>query len=154
MTFKNKVTELLQSALDQKPNLFLIDFTITESNKITIVLDGDNGVTLQDCMDVSRAIEHNIDRDEFDFGLDVASAGVSTPLKLVRQYKKNVGRNLKVNTTSDVYEAQLVNADDEKITLSWTAREPKKVGKGKETVQKEIEIPYSEIKQAVVTITF
>ncbi|WP_333693126.1 ribosome assembly cofactor RimP [Flavobacterium sp.] len=154
MTFKNKVTELLQSALDQKPNLFLIDFTITESNKITIVLDGDNGVTLQDCMDVSRAIEHNIDRDEFDFGLDVASAGVSTPLKLVRQYKKNVGRNLKVNTASDVYEAQLVNADDEKITLSWTAREPKKVGKGKETVQKEIEIPYSEIKQAVVTITF
>lgn len=154
MTFKNKVTELLQSALDQKPNLFLIDFTITESNKITIVLDGDNGVTLQDCMDVSRAIEHNIDRDEFDFGLDVASAGVSTPLKLVRQYKKNVGRNLKVNTASDVYEAQLVNADDEKITLSWSAREPKKVGKGKETVQKEIEIPYSEIKQAVVTITF
>jgi ribosome maturation factor RimP len=154
MTFKNKVTELLQSALDQKPNLFLIDFTITESNKISIVLDGDNGVTLQDCMDVSRAIEHNIDRDEFDFGLDVASAGVSTPLKLVRQYKKNVGRNLKVNTASDVYEAQLVNADDEKITLSWKAREPKKVGKGKETVQKEIEIPYSEIKQAVVTITF
>ena len=154
MTFKNKVTELLQSALDQKPNLFLIDFTITESNKISIVLDGDNGVTLQDCMDVSRAIEHNIDRDEFDFGLDVASAGVSTPLKLVRQYKKNVGRNLKVNTASEVYEAQLVNADDEKIKLSWSAREPKKVGKGKETVQKEIEIPYSEIKQAVVTITF
>jgi ribosome maturation factor RimP len=73
----------------------------------------------------------------------------------VRQYKKNVGRMLIVkllDTTS--IEAKLVEATDELIALSWEAREPKKVGKGKETVQKRQEIPYSEIKEAIVTVIF
>ena len=73
---------------------------------------------------------------------------------MVRQYKKNVGRTLIVKTNEEKIEAELVDANDEKIVLSWSAREPKKVGKGKETVQKRKEIPYSEIKEAIVTINF
>ena len=94
MTFKEKVTKLLEEGLLEKPSLFLVDLSISESYKITVTLDGDNGVNLQDCIDVSRVIENNLDREEQDFSLEVASAGVSTPLKLVRQYKKKYWQNV------------------------------------------------------------
>lgn len=154
MTFKQQVASLLEKALAERSSLFLIDLTITDTMKIIVTLDGDKGVQLQDCIDISRAIEHNLDRDENDFSLEVASAGLSSPLKLARQFKKNIGRNIKVKTDFNQLEALLTNANDEYITLSWTEREPKKIGKGKETVEKKLELPYSEIKEAIVTITF
>jgi ribosome maturation factor RimP len=154
MTFKEKVSELVNIGLQEKPSLFLVDLVISNSFKITIGLDGDNGVNLQDCIDISRAVENNLDREEQDFSLEVASVGVGTPLKLTRQYKKNVGRTLIVKLFAETIEAELVQANDDFITLAWQAREPKKVGKGKETVSKTKEIPYAEIKEAIVTVTF
>ena len=154
MTFREKVNELLEAGLADKPSIFLIDLTINEAFKVIVTLDGDNGVTLQDCIDISRAIEHNLDREEQDFSLEVASAGVSSPLKHLRQYKKNVGRTLIVKLATETIEAELVEATDTNIVLAWEAREPKKIGKGKETVQKRQEIPYEDIKEAIVTVTF
>ncbi len=154
MTFKEKVCGLLEDGLLEKPTLFLIDLTITESFKIIVTLDGDNGVALQDCIDISRSIDNNLDREEHDFSLEVASAGVSSPLKHIRQYKKNVGRILQVETDNIIIEAKLAEANDDFIVMEWEAREPKKIGKGKETVQKRQEIPYSEIKKAIVIIIF
>jgi len=155
MTFKNKVQELLDVALAERPELFLVDLSINDANKISINLDGDQGVNLQDCIDISRSIENNLDREEQDFSLEVASAGVSSPLKFVRQYKKNIGRTLNVKTnSSDDLEAKLVAADEEKISLEWQAREPKKIGKGKETVQKKVDILYENIKEAIVIVSF
>lgn len=154
MTFKEQVLQLLNEALLEKPEIFLIDFSISDSYKIIVTLDGDNGVILQDCIDISRAIDNNIDREEIDYALEVASVGVGSPLKLVRQYIKNIGRTLIVKTDSETIEAELVDANQDFITLSWSAREPKKLGKGKETVQKKQEIQYSDIKQAVVTVNF
>ena len=154
MAFKDKVNQLLNDGLQEKPEIFLIDLTITDSFKVIVTLDGDNGVALQDCIDISRAIEHNLDREEQDFSLEVASVGVGSPLKITRQYKKNIDRTLIVKLASETLEAQLVAANDEFITLAWEAREPKKIGKGKETVQKRQDIPYSEIKEAIVTVTF
>jgi ribosome maturation factor RimP len=145
MTFKEKVSLLLTEALSEKQSLFLIDLTITDAFKVIVTLDDDNGVVLQDCIDISRVIENN---------LDVASAGVSSPLKHIRQYKKNIGRTLIVKTTTENIEAELVEANDDFVILSWKAREPKKIGKGKETVQKTLEVPYGEIKEAIVTVTF
>ncbi|WP_395051154.1 ribosome assembly cofactor RimP [Flavobacterium sp.] len=154
MTFKEKVNGLLIEGLLEKPSVFLVDLTITDSFKIIVSLDGDNGVVLQDCIDISRVIENNLDREEQDFSLEVASVGVGSPLKFVRQYKKNVGRTLIVKLATETIEAELVEANDNFIILSWKAREPKKIGKGKETVQKRQEIPYTEIKEAIVTVTF
>ena len=154
MAFRDKISDLLEEGLKEKPSLFLVDLTITEAFKVMVTLDGDNGVNLQDCIDISRAIDNNLDREEQDYSLEVASAGVSTPLKLVRQYRKNIGRTLKVKTTIETIEAKLENVTDENITLTWTAREPKKIGKGKETIEHKREIPYSEIKEAIVTIIF
>ena len=154
MTFKDRVNGLVSEGLQEKTSVFLIDLIISESFKIIVTLDGDNGVALQDCIDISRAIENNLDREEQDFSLEVASVGVGSPLKMVRQYKKNVGRTLIVKLAAETIEAELVEANDNFIILSWKAREPKKVGKGKETVQKRQEIPYTEIKEAIVTVTF
>ncbi|NER18099.1 ribosome assembly cofactor RimP [Spongiivirga citrea] len=152
--FEKEVRQLLQDALDKQPKLFLIDCTISSDNKIFVVIDGDRGVTLQDCMNVSRGIEHNLDREEIDFGLEVTSAGATTPLKIPRQYKKNVGRKLNVKLADDEVEGELVSADDQKIELKWKTREPKPIGKGKVTVQKQQEILYTDIVEAKVMITF
>ena len=155
MTFKEKVGELLAGALQERPSLFLIDFSISDTNKILVTLDGDNGVNLQDCIDVSRAIEHNLDREEHDFALEVASAGATSPLKNQRQYKKNLGRTLKVTQiTGEEIQGEITEANDAFIFLEWKAREPKQIGKGKETVQKRAEIAYGDIKEAVVVIIF
>lgn len=155
MSFNEKVTALLNQALIERESLFLVDLKIDPNNKIIVTLDGDSGISLQDCIDVSRAIEHNLDREEVDFALEVASAGVSSPLLLPRQYKKNVGRKLKVVTTNDaVIEADLTAASEQDITLEWKTREPKKIGKGKETVEKKEILPYAEIKKATVIIVF
>jgi ribosome maturation factor RimP len=154
MTFKEKVNALVDEALSERPSVFLIDLAITDAFKMIVSLDGDNGVALQDCIDISRAIESNLDREEQDFSLEVASVGVGSPLKMIRQYKKNVGRTLIVKTETEIIEAELVEANDVFIILSWKAREPKKVGKGKETVQKELQLPYADIKEAIVTVTF
>lgn len=153
--FKSKVQDLLEAGLAERQDLFLIDFDVLDNNAIRIVIDGDNGVLVEDCMFISRAIEHNLDREEEDFSLEVTSAGATSVLIHQRQYKKNVGRNLKVVTTEqEKFEGLLAKADDNEIVLQWKAREPKPVGKGKITVEKEAAIAYQDIKEAKVKIKF
>ena len=154
MTFKEKVKSIVDQGLEEFPSLFLIDLNINDANKIIVILDGDAGVQLQDCINISRAIENNLDREEIDFALEVASAGISLPLKLVRQYHKNIGRTLKIKTKSQTIEAKLLNVSEENISVEWNSREPKKIGKGKETVLHNENINYTDILEAIVTITF
>lgn len=152
---REKVENLLQEAFEENNSLFLIELTIDDANHIAVVIDGDNGVSVNDCIAVSRKIEHNLDREEEDFSLDVASAGVSQPLMLPRQYRKNIGRRLAVTTSEgEKIEGELMKMEDDKITLQWKAREPKPVGKGKVTVTKETVLPLENIKEAKVIITF
>ena len=152
--FKEKVATLLEKALAEDESLFLIDFEITPNNTIYVVLDGDKGVNLQDCMKISRAIEHNLDREETDFSLEVTSAGATSPIMLPRQYKKNIGRKLKVVTERATLEGNLIEVSTDSITLEWKAREAKPIGKGKVTVQKKQQIAFSEIEEAKVVLKF
>ena len=149
-----QVEKLLEEAFQENNSLFLISLTINTQNHILVVIDGDNGVSVNDCIAVSRKIEHNLDREEEDFSLEVTSAGVSEPLKLPRQFKKNIGRKLEVETNSNKFEGNLKAVSDQGIVLSWKTREPKPVGKGKVTVNKEAKIAFSEIEKAKVVITF
>lgn len=152
---REKVEKLLENALEKNKSLFLIDLNISADNQIRVTLDGDKGITVEDCIEVSREIEHNLDREEFDFSLEVMSAGVSASLTFPRQYRKNIGRNLKIKTTTGKnIEGKLTEANDESCTLKWSEREPKLVGKGKVTVKKEALLPYKEIMEAKVMITF
>ncbi|AYN66566.1 ribosome assembly cofactor RimP [Euzebyella marina] len=151
---KDRVASLLEEALEADKSLFLIDFSVALDNSIKVVIDGDQGVSLKDCMKISRAIEHNLDREEEDFSLEVTSAGAASPMVLPRQYAKNVGRKLKVVTETNTFEGNLTATTENGIVLEWKAREPKPVGKGKITVQKKEEIDFSDIKEAKVIITF
>ena len=151
---RERVEQLLQNVLDERPTLFLIDLSINENNQIRVIIDGDEGVKVEDCMAVSRGIEHNLDREETDFSLEVLSAGVSEPLTLLRQYKKNIGRKINIRTESETIEGNLTAANESSITLQWKTREPKPIGKGKVTVQKEAIVPYKNIVEAKVMITF
>ncbi|MGY5849079.1 ribosome assembly cofactor RimP [Salegentibacter sp. F14] len=152
---QDKVEKLLEEALEENNSLFLISLEVNPSNNhISVIIDGDQGVSVNDCITVSRQIEHNLDREEEDFSLEVSSAGVSAPLHLPRQYKKNIGRKLKIKTSSETIEGDLSQATEQDITLNWKAREPKPVGKGKHTVEKQAVIAYSDIVEAKVIITF
>ena len=153
--FEEKVRELLNNALVENPSLFLINFDIDANFAINIVLDGDHGVTVEDCISVSRAIEHNLDREVQDFSLEVASCGAAAPLTCKRQYKKNLNRTLEVLLMSDKkIEGKLTEVTDDFVVLAWKSREPKPVGKGKVTVNKIEQIAFSDIRKASVMITF
>ena len=154
MMNKERVKELLQEALNQNDKLFLIDLQFLENNKIKVIIDGDEGVPLSECVRVSRNIEHNLDREEEDFALEVTTPDIAHPLIHKRQYKKNKGRTLKVKTDENEYEGSLTEVNENDITLHWKAREPKPVGKGKHTVEKTVVLPYVDIKEAKVKIIF
>ena len=155
MEFRKRIEGLLNEFLETRKDLFLIDLKISAGDDITVILDGDHGVSLQDCLDASRAIEFNMDREEHDFSLQVMSAGLSEPLATPRQFNKNMGRDVEVllNDSSKI-EGELSKVDEEKITLILRYRKPKEIGKGKVDVEEEREIPYSEIKKALVVIKF
>ena len=153
--FKDKVENLLQEALQERQDLFLIDLSVSLDNAIKIVIDGDHGVMVEDCMFISRAIEHHLDREEQDFSLEVLSSGATSPLVLPRQYKKHIGRSLEIKTNEgERVEGELVDTNENMVTLKWKTREPKPVGKGKVTVTKEATIAFNNIEQAKVKIKF
>ncbi|QKX05137.1 ribosome assembly cofactor RimP [Aquimarina sp. TRL1] len=154
MSLKEKVEGFLLEGLKENPKLFLINWTISPSNHIEVIIDGDEGVKVEDCISISRSIEHNLDREEEDFSLQVMSAGVSEGLSHIRQYKKNIGRKLSVKTNEETVEGELISVTDESVLLRWKAREPKPVGKGKVTVTKEASLCFEDIQEAKVMITF
>ena len=113
------------------------------------------GINLKECIRISRHINNNLDREEEDFGLEVTSPDVANPLKVLRQYQKNIGRILTVKTKENTkFEGTLVDVKDDEISLEWKAREPKPIGKGKITVLKTVKIEYSNILEAKVKIIF
>ncbi len=150
----NKAKILLDEALALNNELFLIDFTISSAGDIEVVVDGDNGVPLNECIRISRHIEHNLDREIEDFSLKVITPDITKSLVHPRQYNKNIGRILKVQTNTEKLEGTLVALDTDKITLEWKAREPKPIGKGKHTVNKKAEIAIENITKATVKIIY
>lgn len=151
---RERVTALVDKALETDTSLFLIELSVSPDGRIRVIIDGDKGVTVNDCVAISRAIEHNLDESD-DFSIEVMSAGLSEPLVLPRQFQKNVGRKLSI-TTADAQkiEGEITRATATECTLTWKSREPKPIGKGKTTVVKEATVSYEDIKEAKVMITF
>ena len=153
MNLRSKIKTLLKQALEENPSLFLIDLKISLENNIKVVLDGDDEVSLNDCIKISRVIEHNLDREVVDFSLEVTSAGVGEPLSNRRQYLKNIGRKLKVETPAgNSFQGTLVESKEKDFTIRWEQREFKPVGKGKITVDKMKTFSYEEITKAKVVV--
>ncbi|GEM50950.1 ribosome assembly cofactor RimP [Empedobacter brevis] len=150
----SKVKQLIDEAIAENPSLFLIDWKITPDDKIIILADGDEGLSVEEIVRISRHVEHNLDREECDFALEVSSPGVGSNLTMPRQFAKNVGRILEATLDDKVMEGEIVEADEEGVTIFWEAREPKPIGKGKITVEHEEKINYADIKKAIIKVTF
>lgn len=150
MIDKVEILNLVREVLDGTDK-FLVDLHISRDNRINISIDGDNGITIYDCIELSRHVEGHLNRDVEDFELNVASAGLDCPLKMVRQYKKNVGRSLKVETADgNTRQGELLEATDEKIVLKLDLTKKQK----KEGISDVFECLYKDIKTAKIVIKF
>ena len=113
------------------------------------------GVSVKDCVSVSRNIEHNLDKDKEDFELQVTSPGLDQPFVVLNQYLKNLGNKVTVTKTSNhVLNGELLEANNKKISLKEIKVEKNKVTKKKETIENIHQIMMSEIKETKLIISF
>lgn len=153
MKFKDKVFEILHSAIFDRPDIFIIDFIITKSNFIKVILDSDNILSIGDCQKISKEIIRGLNNCDQNFSLEVSSAGIGSPLVNKRQYKKNIGRFLEVKINSgEFYKGKLKSFNNDFIEINSKVREPKKKGRGSSTVEKLKLIKLDEISNAKVVI--
>ncbi|MFC4263168.1 ribosome maturation factor [Ferruginibacter yonginensis] len=134
-------------------DIFFVDMKVKPTNNIKIFLDADSGLGIEKCIKINRALYRQIEEmalyPEGDFSLEVSSPGIDEPLKLVRQYIKNVGRFVAVTLLDGtVKEGQLMSADDNQFVIEVTT------GKGKKQAIVQHQIVYSDVKQTIVQIKF
>lgn len=132
-------------------SLFLVDVFIKPTNNIKVFLDGDEGVTIDAVSKLNRALYKQIEEEalypEGDFSLEVSSAGIDTPLKFLRQYKKNIGRKVEVTLLDDLVHTGILKEVNEDILLLEET-----ISKKKEI--KATEIAFSDIKNTIVQVSF
>lgn len=134
---------------------FLTDLKITPANEITVEIDSMTPGDIEQCVELTRAIEEAFDRDVEDYELEVGTAGLTSPLKVRRQYDKYIGRDLEVLTTDGrKLHGMLRSVSDEGIILS-SEQKVKKEGQKKPVVEQvETELPFAVIKKAVYDLKF
>ncbi len=145
------VDELRKSVEEylQETDIFIVDIKVKPGNNITILLDSDSGIKIDDCVALTRFIEANYDREVEDYNLTVASSGLGQPFKLLRQYQKNLGKEVEVEfSDKTVLKGTLLNADNDKITVKVITKVKK------ELIEKDHEIPFSLIKSVKEIISF
>ena len=148
-----KIEEFVKQFIEQTPDLFLIEVKIAPGNKVTVLLDGDKGITIENCTAVNKALYKFIEETgifgDNNFSLEVSSFGVDRPLKLLRQYKKNIGRKVEVILNDGTrIEGTLTDANEENITIE------EKTGKASKMATKKTTILFNQIKHTTVLITF
>jgi len=157
MISKKKVLELIDERIAELDNcLFVVELNISSSNVIHVEIDKYEGfVSVDDCIRVSRNVEHNLDREEQDFELHVSSAGLDKGLRVFPQYRKNVGRDVKVQLQAGgSLEGELVEATEEKITVRTSRKERIEGRKKKETIIEDHELTMDQIKETKIIISF
>lgn len=148
------VRKLAEEKLVKSTN-FLVDISVKPGNKITVLLDNDKGVSIADCVDMSRHIEFSLDRDKEDFELSVMSAGLTEPFKINRQYRKNIGKFVDVVTKENKkLTGKLLQVTEEGILLETKSREKVEGRKAKQEIINNISLTFNQIKETKVVILF
>jgi ribosome maturation factor RimP len=155
MITKQQIEQLAEEKL-KGSSFFIVDVKVLPGNRIEVYVDGENGIGIKDCVELSRYIEKSLDREAEDFSLEVSSPGATTPLKIGRQYLKHIGRDLEVTLNNgEKIEGTLVETDGkEELVLETTSRENKPIGKGKITVTRTHKIRLPEIKESKIKLKF
>lgn len=143
-----KIIEAAEKNL-QGTDMFVVGCTCTPGNDIELLIDSDTSVAIDACAELSRAIEAELDRDEEDFSLTVASAGIGSELKSLRQYRKLVGSSVEVLLATGIKVlAKLDAADQEGITLSFEEKQAVEGKKRKQLVTVTRRYAFDQIKSA------
>ncbi|MEO8855182.1 MAG: ribosome assembly cofactor RimP [Ginsengibacter sp.] len=152
-TETEKIEEFINGFVQKWPEIFLVDVKIAPGNKITVLMDSDKGLTIENCTVINKALYHYIEETNLfgiqNFSLEVSSFGVGNPLKLLRQYQKNIGRTIEVILKDgNRLEGILLAADEENLTIE------EKTGKGNKMTTTTTTILFNQIKHSTVLITF
>ena len=135
------------------PEIFLVSIKIKPTNNIKVYLDADNGLSIERCVKINRAMYRVIEEKGWypdgNFSLEVSSAGIEEPLKMIRQYRKNMGRQVEVILNDDSrYQGKLISVEEAAIQIEYTE------GKNKKAVTTVKELPFDQVKQTTVQIVF
>ena len=154
MIDRQKVVELANEWLADK-EYFLVDVIITKDDKITVEIDHAEGVWIEDCAELSRHIESGLSRDSEDYELEVGSAGLGQPFKVVQQYKNHIGLEVEVlGKDGKKYKGILKEVTDENFVLSITKKEKLEGAKRPQLVEVELKFTFDEVKYTKYIIKF
>lgn len=142
--------ESIQSIVEQEiqeTDLFVVEIKIDTANNISVFLDGDNGVTIDQCVAISRSIEGTLDRDKEDFALEVSSAGIGEPFKVHRQYQKAIGKQIEVLFSSGIkIKGTLTQVNEQNFEIKYTKKEKPEGAKRPKLVEKTETVSFDDIK--------
>ena len=135
----SKVISFTERFLEERNDLFLLQAKELNKGFFQIIIDGDTGVKLADCINLNRALkkEFNTQKLEDSVGFEVSTPDITAAILVQRQYRKNIGRKLKIKTEEGDFEGYLQKVTIEGIEIEWEQREPKPIGKGKNNNHKE-----------------
>ena len=162
-TLQKTIEEYVNSLLEESEDVFLVEVKVHPGNNIIVFLDADNGVTIDTCTRINRALYKQIEEESLfpngDFALEVSSPGVDEPLKLYRQYKKNIGRTVEVFLNDETKkQGKLIEVNNDEITIEEMEGKTKKVyshgGKDGKGISKKTNILFNQIKHTKVLVTF
>lgn len=154
MIEKEFIKEIAEDYL-QETTMFLVDVAIRPGNVIVVEIDSDEGVAIDDCIALSRYIESKLDRDEEDFELEVGSVGLTSPLKIPRQYKKNEGNEVEVLTKSGQKLSGILKmSDNNGFTVAITKMVKPEGAKKKIAMEEDLTFAYDEVKYTKYLIRF
>jgi len=158
MIKKETILALAEERIEELNNgVYIVELKINNGSQIFLELDKEEGnIAIEDCMSVSRNIEHNLDREEEDFSLEVSSAGIDQPFRVLKQYLKNIGKEVKVQTFEHglKYEGLLKHADEEGIIVEVKEKKRLDGKKKKVWVTEETKLNYNEIKETKLILSF
>lgn len=153
MNIEKRVKELVEEKISDRSDLFLVEATMHSNGRLIVLIDGDHGVDIKDCVAVSRHVGFHLEEENVideAYTLEVSSPGIDAPLRNLRQYTKNLNRNLSVKSSDQkTYEGKLIATNDTGLTLLINNQT-----KGKKTEPIETVIPFEQIVEAKVLVSF
>ena len=154
MIEKSVLLELINEYLKDSPN-YLVEVSIGAGNSITVEIDNDKGVEIEECVALSRYIESKLDRETEDFELTVTSAGLTSPFRTLRQYKKFEGKEVEVlSKNGKKYKGELKSSNESGFTIIVTTKVKQEGAKRKVEVSEDINFEFDEVKHTKYLIRF
>ena len=154
MIDKKIVSGIVNEWLEDK-DYFLVDVSVSPDDKIVVEIDHAEGVWIDDCVELSRFIESKLDREEEDYELEVGSAGIGQPFKVLQQYLIHIGKDVEVLTREGKkLEGVLKDANEETMTVTVMRKVKLEGAKRPKLVEEDVTYKYEEIKYTKYLISF